>query len=409
MRDFLYRVFIEDFLLKAFALIIAVGLAIFVRTELEQSTTLYVRVQYIEPRGRIMVSDQKLDQVRVAVRGPWARISRIEDNAIQPIVIDMSNLSDGELRFAPEMVRLPPGLRVESFTPIGMYMHFEPEVTVSLGVNLTIEGEPPEGYRFRQATPSPRVVRLRGAQNVLESMHHVLSRPVSVVNIRDTVMLPVELAPLPKAARANFLPETVKRFASASIVQFGNELQYDQYRPTDVAPTVEGLKKVCDLYYRPLALKIGRERMAGPSILPHHDGPKWMKLFVDAGFYDPAITRFSDYHLYFGAGTGKQQIVDTVGACDALLPKGIERISSEFGKDVHDANLDYSRLESNYATYATLGISPMAHFMGGTMMRFKHTKGIYSRDGKRINDDVRGCLVKAGAKVQAVQAQPPIA
>ena len=210
------------------------------------------------------------------------------------------------------------------------------------------------------------------------------------------------------ATYVNFLPETVKRFASASIVQFGNELQYDQYRPTDVAPTVEGLKKVCDLYYRPLALKIGRERMAGPSILPHHDGPKWMKLFVDAGFYDPAITRFSDYHLYFGAGTGKQQIVDTVGACDALLPKGIERISSEFGKDVHDANLDYSRLESNYATYATLGISPMAHFMGGTMMRFQHTKGIYSRDGKRINDDVRDCLVKAGAKVQAVGAATPV-
>jgi len=201
MRDFLYRVFVEDFLLKAFALIVAVGLAIFVRTELEQSTTLYVRVHYIEPRGRIMVSDQKIDQVRVAVRGPWARISRIEDTALQPIVIDMSNLSDGEVRFIPEMVRLPTGLRVESFTPVGMYMHFEPEVTVSLGVNLTIEGEPPEGYRFRQATPSPRLVRLRGAQNVLESMHNVLSRPLSLVNIRDTVTLPVELAPLPKHVR----------------------------------------------------------------------------------------------------------------------------------------------------------------------------------------------------------------
>lgn len=204
------------------------------------------------------------------------------------------------------------------------------------------------------------------------------------------------------------LPTTAARFANASIVQFGNELQYDQYRPTDVAPTVAGLKQVCDLYYRPLALKIGRDRMAGPSVLPHYEGATWLKMLVDAGFYDPTITRFADYHLYFGAGTSKQKIADTVGACDALLPKGIERISSEFGKDVNDKNLDYSRLESNYATYATLGISPMAHFMGGTMMRFQHTKGIYSRDGKRINDDVRGCLVKAGAKMQAVHAVTPI-
>ncbi len=34
MRDFLYRVFVEDVLIKAFALIVAVGLAIYVRTEL---------------------------------------------------------------------------------------------------------------------------------------------------------------------------------------------------------------------------------------------------------------------------------------------------------------------------------------------------------------------------------------
>ena len=208
---------------------------------------------------------------------------------------------------------------------------------------------------------------------------------------------------------ASLLPETAKRFANAGIVQFWNEPQYGQYRPTDVMPTVAGFKRICDDYYRPLALKIGRDRMAGPSVLPHYEGATWLKMLVDAGFYDPTITRFADYHLYFGAGTSKQQIVDTVGECDALLPKGIERISSEFGKDVHDGNLDYSRLESVYATYATLGISPMAHFMGGTMNRFKHTKGIYSRDGKRINDDVRGCLVKAGAKVQAVAAQPPIA
>ncbi|HMU40842.1 MAG TPA: CdaR family protein [Pseudomonadota bacterium] len=198
MRDFLYRVFVEDLLLKAFALVIAIGLAIFVRTELEQSVTLYAHVNYVEPRGRIMVSEQRLDQVRVTVRGPWARISRLEDTALAPINLDMSNLRDGEFRFSPEQLRLPPGLRVENINPAGIYLHFEPEATVALGINLTIEGEPPEGYRFKQATPSPRVVRLRGAQNVLESMHNVLSRPLSVNNIRDTVTVPVELAPLPK-------------------------------------------------------------------------------------------------------------------------------------------------------------------------------------------------------------------
>ena len=115
------------------------------------------------------------------------------------------------------MVRLPPGLRIESFNPVGMYMHFEPEALVSLGVNLTIEGEPPEGYRFKQATPTPRFVRLRGAQNVLESMHNVLSRPLSLVNVRDTVTVPVELAPLPKHVR--LADEPPPKFTATIVVE----------------------------------------------------------------------------------------------------------------------------------------------------------------------------------------------
>ena len=188
-----------------------------------------------------------------------------------------------------------------------------------------------------------------------------------------------------------------------------NELQFRQYCPGEIPQTTAGYKRLCDSYYRPMSAMLGKDRMCGPSVLPHYEGAKHLRMMIDAGLYDPALTTYADFHLYFGAGTPKQQIIDKIGECRAMLPAGIKLISSEFGKDVNDNSLDYTRLESNYATYATLGISPMAHFMGGTMMRFKHTKGIYSRDGKRINDDVRGCLVKAGAKVQAVQAQPPIA
>ena len=34
-----------------------------------------------------------------------------------------------------------------------------------------------------------------------------------------------------------------------------------------------------------------------------------------------------------------------------------------------------------------------------------HTKGIYSRDGRRINADVRGCVAKVNSKVQATVNQ----
>ena len=214
---------------------------------------------------------------------------------------------------------------------------------------------------------------------------------------------------IPPAQFAAQLDAIVGRLDGVDIWQGWNEPQYKpQYCPGDVEQSVAGYKRVKDLYFAPLAKRLGRDRVCGPSILPHHEGEKHLKMLVDAGFYDLALTRYADFHLYFYADASRQQIVDTVGRCKALLPAGIEIISSEFGKNVTDSNKDYARQQNVYAAYATLGISPMAHFMGGTMMRFQHTKGIYSRDGKRINDDVRGCLVKAGAKMQAAQSTGPI-
>ena len=222
------------------------------------------------------------------------------------------------------------------------------------------------------------------------------------------------------AQYANNLATTAQRLRNAAIVQFWNEPQFGWYYPSDVTRDVVGLKRIFAEYYKPLSQSIGRGRMAGPSILPHYQGKEWLQMLVDAGFFDPAYTTWADFHLYFGRWASKQQVIDAVGECKAILPAGIKILSSEFGKDVNDTlkvkgangkdttELDYTtgNLQEIYATYATLGISPMAHFMGGSMSKFAaHTKGIYSRTGQRINDDVRACVRKVGAKVQQVAEQ----
>ena len=204
-----------------------------VRTELEANTTLFVHVTYTEPRDRLMVTQPRIDQVKVVVRGPWGRINRAGETPLEPIHLDLSTLREGDLRFTPELVQVPPGLRIETFTPPSVYLHYEAEVSRMVPVQLTIEGEPPEGYRFRQSTATPRSVRVQGAQNVVENMHNVLSKPLKVSEIRDTVTVPVELAALPKFATfvddpppkidATIVVELVeKTFANVPIRTTGN-------------------------------------------------------------------------------------------------------------------------------------------------------------------------------------------
>ena len=199
MREFLYKLLFEDLLLKIIALVVAVALVFIVRTELEASTALLVRVRYGEPRGRLLISEPPPpEQVKVLVRGPWGRVTRASRAALEPMRIELAELSDGELRFAPEMAHLPEGLRIEGFEPPSTYLRFATEAKVALPVQLTTEGELLEGFRIRKTTLSPATVAVRGAQSVIENMRNVQTRPLNIGALTGSAQVTVELGLLPK-------------------------------------------------------------------------------------------------------------------------------------------------------------------------------------------------------------------
>lgn len=201
MREFLYKFLFEDLLLKVIALVFAVALVFIVRTELEASTALLLRVRYSEPRGRLLISEPSPpEQVKVLVRGPWGRVTRASRAALEPMRIDLAELSDGELRFSPEMARVPEGLNIESFDPPSVYLRFANEAKVALPVQLTTEGELQEGYRLRKTTLSPATVAIRGARSVIENMRNVQTRPLNIAGFTGSATVTAELGPLPKYA-----------------------------------------------------------------------------------------------------------------------------------------------------------------------------------------------------------------
>lgn len=217
MRELLYKFFVEDLVLKLIAIVAAVVLVFVVRTELEASTALYVRMQYSQPRGRILVSEPPTEQVRVVVRGAWSRIARATQAGLEPIQLDLSDYSDGELRLVADMLRLPEGIRVESFDPPSIFLRYETEAKVSLPVQLTIEGELAEGFRLKKTTVTPSTVKIRGAQDVLESMRNVLTRPLNIAGFTGAATVTVDLGPLPK--HAAFVDNPPPRISAEVIVE----------------------------------------------------------------------------------------------------------------------------------------------------------------------------------------------
>lgn len=217
MRELFYKLFVEDLLLKAIAMVIAVALVFVVRTELEATTALYARVQYSQPRGRILVSEQPPEQVKVVIRGAWSRITRASQIGLTPIRIDLSEYSDGEQRFGAEMLSLPEGLRIESFDPPSIYLRYASEAKVSLPVQLTIEGDLAEGYRLKKTSTMPTTVKVRGSQDVIENMRNVLTRSLNIASFTGTATVTVELGPLPK--HVSFVDNPPPRISAEVVVE----------------------------------------------------------------------------------------------------------------------------------------------------------------------------------------------
>lgn len=249
MRELLYKLFVEDLVLKAIALVIAVALVFVVRTELEASAALYVRVQYRQPRGRILVSEQPPEQVKVLVRGAWGRITRASQVGLEPIRIDLSDYSDGEQRFSSDMLRLPEGLRVETFDPPSIYLRYETEAKVSLPVQLTIEGDLADGYRLKKTTVSPATVKVRGAQDVIESMRNVLTRPLNIASFTGTATVTIDLGPLPK--HAMFVDNPPPRITAEVVVeQFERRIANVPIRTSGPAQNLKVVPEVATIVLR---------------------------------------------------------------------------------------------------------------------------------------------------------------
>src|SRR5262249_32572844 len=105
VHDLLRRWFLENVALKTVALVLAVTLFIRVRGEKETERSVKVRIAYIKPDDRVLVSDVP-QTVDVWVRGPWTRIKRLDTDDIDPLVVDLTKVGDGQVTLDESSVRL---------------------------------------------------------------------------------------------------------------------------------------------------------------------------------------------------------------------------------------------------------------------------------------------------------------
>ena len=186
--------------LKFVAFVLALTVFVLVKSDKKTTAAVYVSVRYELPKDRELVSE-RVDRVRLTVRGPRRRIRRFDPDDVTPPVIDLTGIKASEYVFQEELFDVPPGLELLSISPATMRLEFQDVASKSVPVTVATRGQPARGYAVDRMVVEPAQVEVRGAQSVIAAISTVRTQELSIHDRRTTLRERVPLVPPEKYAQ----------------------------------------------------------------------------------------------------------------------------------------------------------------------------------------------------------------
>jgi len=165
--------------LKFLSMVLAITVFLLVNTDRDREIAARVGVSYTMPDDKVLVSE-RLDEVRVTIKGPWQRLRRFDEREIERINIDLRRAQSGEVTITPDMITLPSGLSVTSISPRTIRVQFDRRVDKIVEIVPQLAGRPMHGYVVSEVKPSPATIKVRGAETSLIALTSVRTAEVSV-------------------------------------------------------------------------------------------------------------------------------------------------------------------------------------------------------------------------------------
>lgn len=182
--------------LKFVSLVLALTVFILVNTGQDREIIARVGVSYTLPDDKVLVSE-KVDSIRITVRGPWRRIRHFDERELDRINLDLTHVQAGEVAITPDMVHLPEGLKLVSISPRVVRVAFEHVKTKSVPIEPTYGGRPLHGYRIDEADSRKGLpaVTVRGPEGVVSALSQIRTEEIRVDGRSEPFSADVALVP----------------------------------------------------------------------------------------------------------------------------------------------------------------------------------------------------------------------
>lgn len=189
IRRMFRRVFLEDWLIKAIALVITLGLWLGVTGLRAPITT---RLNNVAIKLRVSndteITNSPVQEVDLVITGDKRKIDQIKLSDLV-VSLDLADAQTGErvIQITPEnvSVELPTGVRLDEIQPNKIAVKLEKVEEREVTVRAETEGSLEENFEIYSTTVVPQKVRIRAPQSYIKSLDFVSTEKINIDNRRE--------------------------------------------------------------------------------------------------------------------------------------------------------------------------------------------------------------------------------
>lgn len=179
--DFLRRLFLENFGLKVFAILLAFTLWMMVHRDPITEVAIEVPVEFHNIPPNVEISSDTVYRSTVRLRGPERVIHQLSPSDVHE-EIDLTGLRPGERTFdvTAQQIRHPRELAVVQIVPSEFHIAFDSELRRDVPVKPRIIGNFASGYEIGQVVVNPATILISGPQKHVEAVDAAITDPIDV-------------------------------------------------------------------------------------------------------------------------------------------------------------------------------------------------------------------------------------
>ncbi len=168
-------------LLRLLALVAAAGLwySISLANREQQSERVVDASVTYKNSPPTLILVRPVQQVRVNLQGSISSLSGLNPLRVS-LVVDLARASKGKNTFSlgPENVLRPPGLAVLSVEPSSITLELDREMTRSVPIRASLDGEPAAGAVAGEPRVYPAQARIRGPETLVQTVEAVATSTI---------------------------------------------------------------------------------------------------------------------------------------------------------------------------------------------------------------------------------------